>query len=82
MADVTGTMTLHGVSKQMTVPVKITYLKDKLHDRFPQLQGDLLVIRAEFVVKRSDFNINKGQGLDKVSDEIKLSLSVAGQSPR
>jgi polyisoprenoid-binding protein YceI len=81
-ADVTGTMTLHGVSKQMTVPVKITYLKDKLHDRFPQLQGDLLVIRAEFIVKRSDFNINKGQGEDKVSDEIKLSLAVAGQSPR
>ena len=80
-ADVTGNFTLHGVSKQITIPgVKITFLKDKLKDRFPQLQGDLLVIRAAFTVKRSDFDINKGQYLDKVSDEIQLNLSIAGQA--
>ena len=81
-ADVTGTMTIKGVSKQITVPVKITYLKDKLHDRLPSLQGDLLVLRANFSVKRSDFGINKGAFEDKVSDDIELTLSVAGQSPR
>ena len=82
-ADVTGTMTLHGVSKEVTAKdVKITFLKDKLKDRFPSLNGDLLVIRASFVIKRSDFGINKGQMEDKVSDEIQLNLSIAGQSPR
>lgn len=82
-ADVTGTMTLHGVSKEVTAKdVKITFLKDKLKDRFPQLSGDLLVIRANFVIKRSDFGINKGQYEDKVSDEIQLKLSIAGQAPR
>lgn len=80
-ADVTGTMTLHGVSNQITVPVKITYLKDKLKERFPALSGDLLVIRANFIVKRSDYAINKGTFEDKVSDEIQLNLSIAGQSP-
>ena len=45
------------------------------------LQGDLLVIRAKFTVKRSDYGINKGQGEDKVSDDIALDLSIAGQSP-
>jgi polyisoprenoid-binding protein YceI len=80
-ADVTGNFTLHGVSKQITIPgVKITFLKDKLKDRFPNLQGDLLVIRAAFTIKRSDFNINKGQFEDKVSDEIQLNLSIAGQA--
>ena len=81
-ADVTGTFTLHGVSNKITVPVKMSFLKDKLHDRFPKLQGDLLVVRASFTIKRSDYGINKAQFEDKVSDEIELTLSLAGQSPR
>jgi polyisoprenoid-binding protein YceI len=81
-ADVFGTLTLHGVSKSISVPVKITYLKDKLHDRFPMLNGDLLVLRSNFTIKRSDYGINKGAFEDKVSDDIELTLSLAGQSPR
>jgi polyisoprenoid-binding protein YceI len=81
-ADVAGTFTLKGISKPVTVPVKITYLKDKLGARVPNLKGDLLVIRANFVIKRSDFNINPGQFEDKVSDAIDLSLSIAGASPK
>jgi polyisoprenoid-binding protein YceI len=80
-ADVTGTMTLHGVTNKITVPVKITYLKDKLGDRLPQLKGDLLVIRSTFTIKRGDYGINKGTFENKVSDEIELTLSLAGQSP-
>ncbi len=81
-ADITGTMTLHGISKEVTAKdVKITFLKDKLKDRFPNLSGDLLVIRASFTLKRSDFGINKGQMEDKVSDDIQLNLSIAGQAP-
>jgi polyisoprenoid-binding protein YceI len=80
-ADVTGNFTLHGVSKQITIPgVKITFLKDKLKDRFPNLQGDLLVIRAAFTINRGDFDIHKGKDENKVSDEIQLNLSIAGQA--
>jgi polyisoprenoid-binding protein YceI len=81
-ADVTGTFTLKGVSKEITVPVKLTYLKNKLGDRVPNQKGDLLVIRASFTIKRSDFNINPGQFEDKVSDTIELTLSIAGASPK
>jgi len=81
-ADVTGTFTLHGVSNKITVPVKMTFLKGKLHDRFPRLQGDLLVLRSSFTIKRSDYGINKAKFEDKVSDEIQLTLSLAGQSPK
>jgi len=77
-ADATGTFTLHGVSKEITVPVKFTYLKGKLGDRVPNLKGDLLVIRANFTINREDFDIQKGQYEDKVSPTIDLSLSVAG----
>jgi polyisoprenoid-binding protein YceI len=73
-----GTFTLHGVSKELTVPIKLTYLKDKLSARVPNMKGDLLVIRANFVINREDFNINKGQYTDKVSTTIDLSLSIAG----
>lgn len=81
-ADAVGTFTCKGVSKDMTVPVKLTYLKDKLGQRVPNANGDLLVIRSNFSIKRSDFNINPGKMEDKVSDQIELTLSIAGASPK
>jgi polyisoprenoid-binding protein YceI len=81
-ADASGTFTLHGVTKEVTVPVKLTYLPDKLGQRVPNMKGDLLVVRTNFELKRTDFKINPGQGNDKVSDEIDLSLSIAGASPK
>jgi polyisoprenoid-binding protein YceI len=81
-ADVTGTFTLHGVSKEITAPVKLTFLKDKLSDRVPNLKGDLLVIHANFVINRNDFNIQKGKSEDKVAANIDLSLSIAGASAK
>ncbi len=81
-ADVTGTFSLKGVSKEMAAPVKFTFLKDKLGQRVPNLKGDLLVIRANFSIKRSDFGIMPGQAEDKVADTIELTLSIAGASAR
>ena len=81
-ADVTGVLTIKGISKEVTVPVKLTYLKDKLGQRVPNMNGDLLVIRTSFDIKRSDFGINPGQFEEKVSDVIELTLSIAGASPR
>ena len=77
-ANVTGSFSLHGVTKEITVPVKLTYLKDKLASRVPNLKGDLLVLRANFNINREDFNIQKGQYEDKVSPTINLALSIAG----
>jgi hypothetical protein len=62
--------------------VKLTFLKDKLGQRVPNQQGDLLVIRASFSIKRSEFGIMPGQMEEKVSDTIELTLSIAGASPR
>lgn len=82
-ADVTGIFTLNGVSKEITVDAKVTYLPGRLAERSPQkTPGDLLVIRAEFDIKRSDFNIQPGKNLDKVSDEIEIELAIAGAAPK
>ena len=83
-ADLTGKLTIKGVSKTLTVPVTFTYLKDKLRARGgPQPKdGDILVVRSSFSIKRADFNINPGKFEDKVSNEILLKLSLAGFAPR
>ena len=81
-ADVTGTLTIKGIAKEVTAPVKLSYLKDKLGLRVPNQKGDLLVIRASFANKRSDFGINPKAPEDKVADTIELTLSIAGSSPR
>ncbi len=80
--EVTGVLTLHGVSKEITVPAKVTYLPGRMKDRVPNTDGDLLVIRTEFTVNRSDYGIQAGQNTDKVSEEIKISLAVAGANPK
>jgi polyisoprenoid-binding protein YceI len=81
-ADAVGSFTLRGISKEITVPVKLTYLPGKLAQRVPNKQGDLLVIRSNFSIKRSDFGINPGQNEDKVSDVIEITLSIAGACPK
>jgi len=81
-AEVTGTLTIRGVAKEVNAPVKLSYLKGKLGLRVPNQKGDLLVIRASFAVKRSDFGINPKAPEDKVADTIDLTLSIAGAAPR
>jgi len=81
-AEAVGTFTLKGVSKDVTVPVKLTYLKDQLGKRMPNAKGDLLVIRANFSIKRTDYGINPKAPEDKVSDTIDLTLSIAGAAPQ
>lgn len=80
---VKGRFTAHGVTKEVSVPVSLTYLKDKLGARTGgQAQGDLLVLRADFRILRSDFGINPGAPDDKVANGIDLTLSLAGAAPR
>lgn len=82
-AKAQGKLTMKGVTRSVSVPVKVTYLKDKLGARTNgRLQGDLLVVRAQFTVKRSEFGINPGAPTDKVSDEVELTLSLAGSAPK
>lgn len=76
-----GTMTIKGVSKELSVPVSLTYLEGKLADR-QRTPGDILVIRSNFTVSRTDFDVNAGNNEDKVADEVELRLSIAGFAPK
>jgi len=81
-AQVTGVLTIKGVSKEVTVPVSLTYLPGKLGARLGKadLKGDLLVLRASFSVNRSDYGIMAGKATDKVSENVDLTLSLAGSA--
>lgn len=82
-ADAKGTLSVKGVKKPVSIPVKITHLKDKLGARTNgRMQGDLLVVRAKFTIKRTDYGINPKAPEDKVSDTVELTLSVAGAAPK
>ncbi len=81
-AEAAGAFTLKGVTRELNMPVKFTYLKDKLGSRIPNLKGDLLVLRASFSIRRGDFNIMAGQVEDKVANAIDLTVAIAGAAAR
>ena len=82
-AEVKGVFTLKGVSKEVIVPVKVTYLPGRLADRTGgKMEGDLLVVRTNFQINRGDYGIKQGENLDKVSDVIDISLALAGAAPK
>ena len=80
LADAKGKMSIRNVTIEMNIPIKITYLKDLLIKR-NRTPGDLLIIRSKFIVTRDDFNIQKGQNLEKVANEIEISVNLAGAAP-
>ena len=79
-ATIDGKLTVKGVTKKVSVPVRLTYLKGMLIRR-NRVPGDLLVLRSDFTIKRSDYGINAGNNEEKVSDKIELKLRVAGAAP-
>jgi polyisoprenoid-binding protein YceI len=82
-ATATGKFTVKGVTKEISVPVKLTYLPDALEGRTKVgNKGDLLVVRSEFTILRADYGINPGQMEDKVSPEIMINVAVVGTAPK
>lgn len=68
-----GQFTLHGVTKDISIPVKITYMKesDKTRDRAP---GDFVMVQGEFDIALKDFNVQGSKGTvgSKVGETIRI----------
>lgn len=77
----TGQFTMHGVSKTMSIPFKLTYLPEsaKTRERAP---GDLVMISADFNVALADFNVagTKGTVGSKVGDKIAVTAQLFGST--
>lgn len=71
---VTGTLTMHGVSKEVTLPVSFQgFAKDPWGNRRAGFE-------AEVVLNRKDFGLNWNAALEAggflVGDEVRVSLSI------
>lgn len=77
---VVGDFSCHGVTKEMTVAVQARYLPGKFRSRYrsPGAKGDLLILRSDFTIQRSDFNIKPGAMKDMVAEDIQVRLSIIG----
>ena len=79
----TGAFTLNRVTEEIVTKADVIYLPGKLGETTNnKVHGDLLVVRSNFKIRRSDFGIRPGEFLDKVADEIALSVNVIGSAPR
>ena len=68
--DIAGNLTLHGVTKSVTLEAKFVGAGTNFMTKKPALG-----FRAKAKIKRSDFGI--GYGIPLVSDEVKLTINAA-----
>ena len=78
-----GDFSLKGKSKRISVPARITWLKESEATKKRQ-PGDLLAARATFDVNLADFGVTGPAGMDvigsKVGETVSVELSVVGSS--
>jgi polyisoprenoid-binding protein YceI len=70
--EIRGDLTLHGVTRSVTLPARV------------ELQNDVLTAHGEFTVRHSDYNIERlsaAAGAVKASDEIRLTFEIVARKP-
>lgn len=71
-----GNFTLHGVSRQVIVPVTVTYIKESEATR-ARHPGDLLHIVGTFDILLSQYNINRPQFVIlKLDDRQRIDIDI------
>jgi polyisoprenoid-binding protein YceI len=77
----TGKFTMHGVTKNVSIPFKLTYIdaSAKTAQRAP---GDLVSITAEFDVALADYNVAGSKGVvgSKVGQTINVKAQLFGST--
>lgn len=79
---VVGDFQCKGKTKEITVPISITFLPRKASDRNHGGDGDLLVLRTEFTIDRTDFGIKPNMGPFTVAKKIEIRTSIVGYSTK
>jgi polyisoprenoid-binding protein YceI len=80
---ITGEFTIHGTSKSMEIPGRVTYLKES-EETEKKMDGDLLAARATFDITLADFGITgpEGAGIigSKVGETVTVEVSIMGST--
>ena len=80
-AKVTGDFTVHGVTKEVTTDVTMTYL-DESEQTKKRSPGDLLGIQATFNITLSNYDIEHMVLGEKVSDSIEVGVNIVGSNAK
>jgi polyisoprenoid-binding protein YceI len=67
-ALVTGQLTVHGVTREIAVPVEV------------QLSEVALVAAGEFVLSRRDYGINYSSSLNPVGDSVRITFTIRARA--
>jgi polyisoprenoid-binding protein YceI len=71
MLDVVGDLTIHGVTKHVTIPVHFLGTKQM------QGWGDFIGFNTEFTIDRTEFGVNGGSSWSGIlGKEVKIRLSI------
>jgi polyisoprenoid-binding protein YceI len=80
-ANVDGTFTLHGVAKDVTTEVTLTYLDENEQTKM-RAPGDLLGVNSKFNIKLPDYGINNQIVGQKVSQNIEINVNIVGSNAK
>ena len=80
-AKVTGDFTAHGVTKEITADVTMTYL-DESEQTQKRAPGDLLGVQATFNITLSDYEVDNMVLGQKVSDSIEVGVNIVGSNAK
>jgi polyisoprenoid-binding protein YceI len=77
----TGTFSLHGVSKQMSIPFSVIYLDESAATQ-KRAPGDLVMVEATFDVSLKDFKVAGTNGVvgSKVGETIAITAKLFGST--
>jgi polyisoprenoid-binding protein YceI len=78
-AKVTGDFTTHGVTKEIVVPVTMTYL-DESEQTKQRAPGDLLGVQATFNITLSDYDVENMVIGQKMAEDVKITVNIVGSS--
>ncbi|MCZ6601525.1 MAG: YceI family protein, partial [Planctomycetota bacterium] len=80
-----GTFSVHGKSKTIEVPARLTYMAESAMTK-NKGPGDLLAGRATFSIKLSDYGVTGPQGMKimglKVSDTLSISITFVATTEK
>ncbi len=69
-----GDMTIHGVTRTMEIPARLTFMTESDRTKVRAL-GDLLALRCEYEIELAEFDVNGG-GAGKVAEVIELDQAL------
>ena len=69
---------MKGITKSLTIPLDVRYLPGASKERDGRTEGDLMVVRTSFFIKRSDFDVAPGLSPLLAPDEVKIGVALVG----